>query len=228
MQQIEIKVENDHIQRITTAKPLAAISELIWNAYDADAREVKVELEEGQLTKLGVIRVVDDGTGIPADEVEAFFQSLGGSWKKRAIKTDGGRSIHGEKGQGRFKAFALGDRVTWVSHHAGKKFSISGEKSDLKRFTISDIIPSGNTGCTVEIENVVRDFEIWSADGFAQQVRDVFALQLYEDPAFRIIYDGEEIDARDAIRDVTPYEILAITEDGHEYKATLDIRACRA
>tara|TARA_B100000446_G_scaffold163043_1_gene163845 strand:+ start:7128 stop:9137 length:2010 start_codon:yes stop_codon:yes gene_type:complete len=223
VQQIEIKVENDHIQRITTAKPLAAISELIWNAYDADAREVKVELEEGQLTKLGVIRVVDDGTGIPADEVEAFFQSLGGSWKKRAIKTDGGRSIHGEKGQGRFKAFALGDRVTWVSHHAGKKFSISGEKSDLKRFTISDIIPSGNTGCTVEIENVVRDFEIWSADGFAEQVRDVFALQLYEDPAFRIIYDGEEIDARDAIRDVTPYEILAITEDGHEYKATLDI-----
>ncbi|WP_417260221.1 ATP-binding protein [Celeribacter sp.] len=223
MQKIEIKVENDHIQRVTTAKPLAAISELIWNAYDADAREVKVELEEGQLTKLGVIRVVDDGTGIPADEVEAFFQSLGGSWKKRAIKTDGGRSIHGEKGQGRFKAFALGDRVTWVSHRAGKKFSISGEKSDLKRFTISDTVPSGNTGCTVEIENVVRDFEIWSADGFAGQVRDVFALQLYEDPAFRIIYDGEEIDARDAIRDVTPYEISAITEDGHEYKATLDI-----
>jgi hypothetical protein len=223
VQQIEIKVENDHIQRITTAKPLAAISELIWNAYDADAREVKVELEQGQLTKLGVIRVVDDGTGIPADEVEAFFQSLGGSWKKRAIKTDGGRSIHGEKGQGRFKAFALGERVTWVSHHAGKKFSISGEKSDLKRFTISDTVSSGNTGCTVEIENVVRDFEIWSADGFAEQVRDVFALQLYEDPDFRIIYDGEEIDARDAIRDVTPYEISAITEGGHEYKATLDI-----
>ena len=127
MQHIEIKVENDHIQRITTAKPLAAISELIWNAYDADAREVKVELEAGQLARrLAVIRVVDDGTGIPADEVATFFQSLGGSWKKRAIKTNGGRSIHGEKGQGRFKAFALGERVTWISHNAGKKFSISG------------------------------------------------------------------------------------------------------
>lgn len=223
MQQIEIKVENDHIQRVTTAKPLAAISELIWNAYDADAREVKVELEAGQLTKLGVIRVVDDGMGIPADEVESFFQSLGGSWKKRAIKTEGGRSIHGEKGQGRFKAFALGDSVTWVSHHAGKKFSISGEKSDLKRFTISDTVPSGSIGCTVEIENVIRDFKIWATDGFSDQVRDVFALQLYEDPAFRIIYDGEEIDARDAIREVTPYEISAITEDDREYKATLDI-----
>jgi hypothetical protein len=223
VQQIEVKVENDHIQRITTAKPIVAISELIWNAYDADAREVRIELEEGQLTKLGVIRIVDDGTGISADEVETLFQSLGGSWKQRAGKTNGGRSIHGEKGQGRFKAFALGDRVTWVSRHAGKKFSIGGDKSNLKRFSISDTVPAESTGCTVEIENVVRDFEIWAEDGFAEQVRDVFALQLYEDPNFCIIYDGQNIDAREAIRDVTPYEVTAITEDGHEYKATLDI-----
>jgi|TARA_R110002020_G_scaffold148885_1_gene325031 hypothetical protein len=223
VQQIEIKVENDHIQRITSAKPLAAISELIWNAYDADAREVKVELEGGQLTKLGLIRIVDDGTGIPADEVETFFRSLGGSWKKRAVKTSGGRSIHGEKGQGRFKAFALGERVTWISHNAGKKFSISGDKSNLKQFSISETVPVTNAGCIVEIEDVVRDFEIWTEDGFAEQVRDVFALQLYEDPGFRIIYDGEDIDAREAIRDVTPYEVKAITDDGHEYKATLEI-----
>lgn len=221
--QIEIKVENDHIQRVTTSKPLAAISELIWNAYDADARQVKVELEEGQLTKLGVIRIVDDGTGIPVDEVETFFQSLGGSWKKRAVKTNGGRSIHGEKGQGRFKAFALGERVTWISHNAGKKFSISGDKSDLKRFSVSDTVPVACTGCTVEIENVVRDFEIWSKDGFAEQVRDVFALQLYEDPNFRIIYDGEEINAREAIKNVTPYDLTATTEEGQEFTAKLDI-----
>lgn len=223
MQQIEVKVENDHIQRITSAKPIAALSELIWNAYDADAREIKVELEEGQLTKLGVIRVIDNGTGIPADEVETYFQSLGGSWKKRAVKTHGGRSIHGEKGQGRFKAFALGDRVTWVSQHAGKKFSISGEKSDLKRFSISSSVPTSKTGCTVEIEDVVRDFEIWADDGFVEQIRDVFALQLYEDPQFRIVYDGEVIDARESIRNVTPYEIKAATTDGHEYTAILEI-----
>ncbi|MFN3836263.1 MAG: ATP-binding protein [Brevundimonas sp.] len=223
MQQIEVKVENDHIQRITTAKPLAALSELIWNAYDADADEVRVELEEGQLTKLGIIRVVDNGGGIPADGVETFFQSLGGSWKKRATRTDGGRAIHGEKGQGRFKAFALGDRVTWISRHGGRKFSISGEKSNLKRFSVSDSVPSRSNGCTVEIENVVRDFEIRAEDGFADQIRDVFALQLYEDPKFRIVYDGEEVDAREAIKGVTPYEISATLEDGREYHGVLDV-----
>jgi len=223
MQKIEVKVENDHIQRITTANPIAAISELIWNAYDADARVVQIELQEGQLTKLGAIRVIDDGAGIPFDEVRGYFESLGGSWKKNAIKTDGGRSIHGEKGQGRFKAFALGDRVKWISHHGGKQFSISGNKTNLKGFSISDTSLAVKTGCTVEIENVVRDFEIWAEDGFIDQVRDVFALQLYEDSNFSIIYDGEKIDPRESIKYVTPYPITSLTEDGREYTATLEI-----
>lgn len=223
MKLIEVKVANDHIQRITKAKPIAAISELIWNAYDADAREVRIELEEGQLSRLGLIRIIDDGTGIPANEVESLFQSLGGSWKKHAVRTEGGRLIHGERGQGRFKAFALGDRVTWVSRHAGRKYSISADRSDLRRFSFSDLVPATNTGCTVEIEDVVHDFKIWAKDGFTEQVRDVFALQLYEDPNFRIVYDGEEIEARGVIKDVTPYKVTAFTEDGREYNATLDV-----
>lgn len=96
VQQIEVQVENDHIERITSAKPIIALSELIWNAYDADARKVQVQLEEGQLTKLGLIRVIDDGVGIPLDEVDSLFKRLGGSWKKSKFNTDGGRIIHGE------------------------------------------------------------------------------------------------------------------------------------
>jgi hypothetical protein len=50
VQEIEIQVENDHIERLTGAKPILALSELIWNAYDADASQVRVEFEEGRLT----------------------------------------------------------------------------------------------------------------------------------------------------------------------------------
>ena len=99
MQEIEVKVENDHIERLTTAKPILALSELIWNAYDADARTVRVEFEEGGLTKPGLIRVQDDGNGIPFEEAEGYFKSLGGSWKKKGAKTKDGRFIHGEKGK---------------------------------------------------------------------------------------------------------------------------------
>lgn len=222
MQQIEVKVENDHIQRITSARPLAAISELIWNAYDADATEVRVELEEGQLTRLGTITVTDNGTGIPLESIEGSFQKLGGSWKKTASRTTGGRLVHGEKGQGRFKAFALGETVAWISHHAGRRFSIFGRKADLKSFEVSDPTITTEQGCTVKIHDVVKDFEIWARDGFADRVRDVFALQLYDDPSFHIIYDGVKVDAREAIAAVTPYPILA-EYSGRTIQADLDI-----
>jgi hypothetical protein len=83
VQEIEVKVENDHIERLTTAKPILALSELIWNAYDADARTVRVEFEEGGLTKPGLIRVQDDGNGIPFEEAEGYFKSLGAHGRKR-------------------------------------------------------------------------------------------------------------------------------------------------
>jgi len=133
VQEIEVKVENDHIERLTTAKPILALSELIWNAYDADAATVRVEFEEGGLTKLALIRVQDDGDGIPYDDAEGYFKSLGGSWKKKGAKTRDGRFIHGEKGQGRFKAFSLGETVTWISSANGKRFSIAGQISISRR-----------------------------------------------------------------------------------------------
>ena len=207
MQEIEVKVENDHIERLTTAKPILALSELIWNAYDADAHSVHVEFDEGGLAKLALIRVQDDGDGIPFDDAESFFKSLGGSWKRNGAKTDGGRLIHGEKGQGRFKAFSLGETVAGISSAKGKRFVLTGHKSNLKKFVVSDVVPTTSKGRTVEITDVQKDFQIRGDDGFADQIRDVFALQLYEDPSFEIIYDGEAIDAREAIYGVTPYLI---------------------
>jgi DNA topoisomerase VI subunit B len=133
VQEIEVKVENDHIERLTSAKPIVALSELIWNAYDADPAQVRVVLEEGGLTKLSVIRIEDNGDGIPFEQADGFFKSLGGSWKKKGAKTKGGRFIHGERGQGRFKAFALGETVTWISSAGGKRFSIAGQRSNLKK-----------------------------------------------------------------------------------------------
>ena len=223
MQEIEVKVENDHIERLTSAKPIIALSELIWNAYDADAAQVRVVLEQGGLTKLSVIRVEDNGGGIPFEEADGFFKSLGGSWKKKGAKTKGGRFIHGERGQGRFKAFALGETVTWISSAGGKRFSIAGQRSNLKKFMVSDVFTTTSRGSTVEISDIQRDFQIRGEHGFGDQIRDVFALQLYEDPSFEIIYDGERIDAREAIRDVTPYDITATLADGSEVYAKLEI-----
>lgn len=210
----DVTVENDHIERITNGQPIVALRELIWNAFDADATEVQVEFDEGELTKLGTVRVIDDGTGIAFDEAESYFSSLGGSWKGSTRTTPNGRVIHGKKGQGRFKAFALGNSVDWISHSGGQQFSIQAHRSNLKQLSVSDPVPSSRTGCTVEIRELHKDYEIRAEHNFHEKLLSEFALKIFDDKAFSIIYDGAELDPREHIVAVTPFDIVLEMDDG--------------
>ena len=56
---IKVQAKADYIASLSHSSPLLAIEELVWNALDADAREVKIDLIQNALGAVEAIRISD-------------------------------------------------------------------------------------------------------------------------------------------------------------------------
>ncbi|MFF3343136.1 ATP-binding protein [Streptomyces flavidovirens] len=76
---IPVEVRPDFIEKVARrTDPLGAVEELVWNSLDADATEVRVDLEYDDLGGVSAVVVTDNGHGIPASSVETAFKGMGG------------------------------------------------------------------------------------------------------------------------------------------------------
>lgn len=227
MESIYVEVQEEYLKRVTQSTPMKALFELIWNALDADATEVKIEITPGTLTSIEKISISDNGNGISHKNAEKLFGSLGNSWKLSANKTVSGRSLHGQNGEGRFKAFTLGEHVCWESFSRENDetfyFSIKGQENNLKNFIPSQPIKKNGTGTTVTISEIKKDFKIFAKDGADEKIREQFALYLYQYPTISLLYDDIEINSADAIDNYKEYPISTVNKDGQKIGAVLTI-----
>jgi len=119
MSELVLQAGDDHVGRLAhESEPLRAVVELIWNAIDAEADNIVVEIRRDELTDtITEVVVRDDGHGISPDAVPNTFGRIGDSWKKFATKSKNKkRRLHGQLGEGRLRIFALGNEVSWDSH----------------------------------------------------------------------------------------------------------------
>lgn len=217
VEQFDVQVQEDHLERLARCKPSSALAEMIWNALDADASNVVVEFKRNQLGGVETLVVRDDGDGIGRDGSDAkdLFGRLGGSWKQGSRRTPLGRVVHGQAGEGRFRAFALGETVTWrtrrVRAGAVESFSIT-RTAGSRRFERSEpIIVQRPTGTEVIIENVHRT-PAPDTDSVFNALCQEFALYLRHYPGVRVIFDGRPIDPETQITRVTPLNLNTDTE----------------
>lgn len=154
---ITVEAKTDYLQYVSKDNPYNALAEIIWNGFDATSDIVRVTTKENDLGAIESIEVHDTGTGIDPTKLKDFFGGLGGSWKKQAKKL-GNKVLHGEKGRGRFKAYALGERVEWHTKFNNRKniieYLIKGDINSIAQVTPSEpVITKGKTGTIVKILN---------------------------------------------------------------------------
>jgi hypothetical protein len=231
MKKITVKVNTDHLRTLSRAKkPILAVAELIWNALDADAGNVSVAIEENSLGGLECIRVIDDGLGLPYNDAIMYFSNLGGSWKRSRHKSkQQGRLLHGRLGKGRFRAFSLGQSVTWRTKYGDngtvKQYNITGKLDDPKHFILSDPQDSDvSTGTEVVVENILKNFTSLRGDGALLEIASHFALYLRQYPDIKIKYDGQMVTTDQLEAGVADFDLENVYRpDGSPIQANLTI-----
>lgn len=213
---IEVQAQADHLAALVRANPITALSEVIWNALDADASSVAVSVIENPLGGIDKIIISDDGEGLAYDEAQTAFGNLGGSWKRAGGRTkQQGRSLHGRNGKGRFRAFSLGTNVQWEIHTKNSvggldRYLISGKRENLKSFVIGPInTPTQrHSGTVVTISGITEPLGVFSDVGAAfEQLCEQFAFYLREYPNAHVFYRDVQIEPSIVQKGIKTFDI---------------------
>jgi DNA mismatch repair protein MutL len=130
-------------------RPASVVKELIENSLDAGATNVRVEIRTGGRR---LIQVVDDGCGIPADQVELAFESHATSKIRSADDLVGVRTL-GFRGEALASIGAV-SMVTMVSRAEGTE---TGTELRIDNGCLVAHRPIGSAqGTVVTVENLFQ------------------------------------------------------------------------
>lgn len=201
--EFQLSVGEGKILQFKKKAQIAAIAELVWNALDANATVVDVELRR-EWDAITEIVVTDNGHGMTLQRARAAFEGYGETWKTGKTHTEGNtRILHGRNGEGRLYAFALGDRFTWESV-AEVDGELAGVRinGDADHATIWQVVQTApvrsRTGTIVRINvpqgKTLRGLERQDA---AANLTAKLAFYLLAYPDVSVTFDGKRLDPSD-------------------------------
>lgn len=204
-EQLRVEAHNDHLLRVAGNDPLIGLDELIWNSLDADSNHVDIRLERNAIGGLNKIIIEDDGVGFSLDDARHAFKTLGGSMKSGKDRTPGGRMLHGQKGEGRYRSLALGAMIVWKSTYREgnelRQFELQFSIGSLNTPILSNIkVAEGTkTGCRVEVFDVTDRADQALTTDLDWVIASRFASYLLANPNIHIYVNGKTIDVTSAV-----------------------------
>ena len=187
----------------------AVLAEAIANAWDADATEVRVEIDSEAKT----ISVQDNGVGMDLDDVNDKFLYVG--YRKRQSRSDyrtpRGRKPMGRKGIGKLSLFSIANKIsvyTKKANETAESFLMDAEKieeaikaedpSKAKEYEpehISFDAEIAESGTILKIADLKKlRITKTTKDGLKKRIARRFSILGDE---FRIFVDGDEVTFQD-------------------------------
>ena len=193
----------DHLGLKLYSNTPAVVAEVIANAWDADANEVKVEID----TENNIITVCDDGVGMNTADINQKYLLVG--YQKRETdgeKTKRGRIPMGRKGIGKLSLFSIAEQFEVHTKKVGCegeafrmdynqiKTAIRSEENSPETIYEPERIPYnkniGDSGTIIVISELRKNLRSTSVTHLRKRVARKFGIL---SDAFKISINGEEV-----------------------------------
>lgn len=206
-----IKAEFAFSPRILDALGISAynsirkcLSELVANAYDADAKNVWVNLPD-VIDENALIVIEDEGIGMSGEEIKTRFLHIGRNRRAEGEKTESGRLIIGSKGIGKLAGFGISSRIRLTSWKEGQQSAITLNREVLETLeTLEnhtfDIVVSTTeheAGTKIELLKLHEQLTIPTPD----EIRRSLFINMPQKPDFKIFVNDVECSAQDVAGD---------------------------
>lgn len=138
----------DHLGIQMYQSPVAAVAELVANAWDADARNVWIKLPDDVSSSAEIV-IKDDGRGMTFMECQERYLKVGWNRRERmGERTPGNRLVMGRKGIGKFAGFGIASiiKVDTIAEETGERTVFI---LDIDRLRGDKYVESGTTDIPV-------------------------------------------------------------------------------
>ncbi|EDX9717219.1 DNA mismatch repair protein [Salmonella enterica subsp. salamae] len=178
-----------------SVEPVQAILELVWNGFDAGAKNININIVYDHFDTVKNLTILDDGDGINFTDLGSNFNRFNDSLKKTSIDQ------HGSKGRGRLSFHRLCHQAIWYTKYLGRNAYIKINDEDIKAYEVqididaeeqNSLLNAMDKGTCVELTLLHSSLPDRSELIFI--LSNEFCCKLALDDERRIFVNGTEID----------------------------------
>ncbi len=180
----------------------AVLSEAVANAWDADAPEVRIQIQSDKDS----IIISDNGSGMTVAQANERFLNVGYSKREEEGSTSPqGRSLMGRKGIGKLSLFSIANRISIVSSRDGEhhgfvmsvpdlESAISGHEEYFPTPIPAEQLPPAAKGTQIYLSNLRRRATTQTVNALRKRIARRFSV-IGKD--FKVFLNGIEITVAD-------------------------------